>query len=405
MLAINSLHDNYSNIVRALELYGNAADAVLCDMAVEKEGLIIFINKAEEIELIGNYKIGRRIATKKSSIKFLNTKILSCKLQKEEMLSNFPRLRSHICEIYSFTTIKLLTPVLGEKIRKFIFEKNKEIEKYFRTNRHYRKIIFNNYPNSENEFDAIAFPLKMIGIKDISFFNKTVAENSSLLENIYSNNLVEDQMIVEDCRAFGSANLWEPDTFTGRKFRNYETGRSVSIYYVNRTDWEKLIGVDLVLYNSEYKSYLFMQYKRMVAENEVSIYRINRQFDEEIRRMKEFQGYTIRNLQTRLNSNPFYFKFCPSKQDPTITADVQLIKGIILPLETLECLYNTGHLTGRNGGKLVSYQNVKQYMDNTLFINLYKNGWIGSSEIDTDFITAHIKKCLKNCHSVILAAM
>ena len=38
-----------------------------------------------------------------------------------------------------------------------------------------------------------------------------------------------------------------------------------------------------------------------------------------------------------------------------------------------------------------------------MFINLYKNGWIGSSEIDKDNIEQYIKERLDKKYSVIAA--
>ncbi len=403
MLVINSLHDNYSNITESLELYHKATDTILCDISSPKEGLVIFIDEDDTIEIIANYKIGRRIATRKNSIKFINKIDLANKITKIELINGLTKFKSRIEDIYLLTTISLLTPALGENIRKYIFDKNDNLNEHFKVNNYYKEISFSNYPEAKNEFDAISLPLKIIDIKDISFVNRTVTDNSSILDNIYSNNLIEDQMITHDYSVFMSKSIWDNNSFIGKEFYNHEKGESVSVFYANRTKWEKVIGVDLILYNSQYKAYLFIQYKRMIEENDTFVYRMDKQLDEEISRMTDLRLTAIQNLQTRLNSDPFYLKFCPSKQERIITSDIRLIKGIILPLGTLEYLRGIKQLVGKNGGELLSYENVKQYMDNSLLISLYKNGWIGSSEIDNKTVEDYIEQKLSNSHSIVLA--
>lgn len=80
-----------------------------------------------------------------------------------------------------------------------------------------------------------------------------------------------------------------------------------------------------------------------------------------------------------------------------------MIKGIILPLHSFFYFREKVLFVGKRNGEFLSFKNVPQYMDNTMFINLYKNGWIGSSEIDKDNIEQYIKERLDKKYSVIAA--
>ena len=404
MLVVNSSHDNYKNLIESLDFYNKASDSIISDSKIDKTGFIIFVNSSHAIESVAKYKIGRRrIATHKNSVKFSCKKDLKHEIRMSEVQFAFPKFESEIREIDSFTTIKSLTLDFEEMLIAFILKKNPELFEYFKNAKFYKEISFKNILQLENEFDAISIPLKMIGVNEISFTCSEVKENELLLKTIYFPNMTEDQMIVQDQSVFMSEKFQKENFLISKTFKNYANGRRTTVFYANRTPLERAIGVDLILYNSEYKSYLFIQYKRRKKEGDNSVYRFDKQFDSEIFRMKTMFDKTIEVTDSRLNSNPFYLKFCPSNQSELLSGDLQLIKGIILPLHSFFYFREKGLFVGKRNGELLSFKNVPQYMDNTMFINLYKNGWIGSSEIDKENIEQYIKEQLDKKHSVIAA--
>jgi hypothetical protein len=60
---------------------------------------------------------------------------------------------------------------------------------------------------------------------------------------------------------------------------------------------------------------------------------------------------------------------------------------------------------GDKGGKRIGYNDVDgRYLNNTQFIDLFKNGWIGSSNLSSQTITKIIQEILENKRSLILAS-
>ncbi len=404
MLVVNSSHDNYKNLIESLDFYNKASDTIISDSKIDKTGFIIFVNSSRAIESVAKYKIGRRrIATQKNSVKFSCKKNLNHKIEMAEFQFAFPKFESEIREINSFTSIKSLKLTFAESLINFMLKKNPDLFEYFKSVKFYKEINFKNIPQLENEFDAISIPLKMIGVNDVSFTANEVKENEPFLKKIYFPDMTEDQMIVQDQIVFMSEKFQIENSFINKTFKNSANERHTTIFYANRASLERAIGVDLILYNSEYKSYLFIQYKRMKKEGDNSVYRFDKQLDSEIFRMKNMFDKTIEVTDSRLNSNPFYLKFCPSNQSELLSGELQLIKGIILPLHSFFYFREKGMFVGKRNGEFLSFKNVPQYMDNTTFINLYKNGWIGSSEIDKEKIEQYIKEQLDKKHSVIAA--
>ena len=190
MLVITSLHDNYDNLLGSLERYNKASDTILCDFKAEKKGFIFFINQDECLESIAKYKVGRRVATKKNAIEFYDKKDLTYPITKELLISENSKFSKAIEKLYFLTTVSLLTPALGTSIITTIVNINPDTESYFKDTRHYSEIRIKDYPNLKNEFDAISLPLKLIGLKNISFEDSNVGKKS-LLEKIYVHDMIE----------------------------------------------------------------------------------------------------------------------------------------------------------------------------------------------------------------------
>jgi hypothetical protein len=127
---------------------------------------------------------------------------------------------------------------------------------------------------------------------------------------------------------------------------------------------------------SNYKTFIFVQYKRLREENNNHIYRANndKSLIKEIERMNNLKVHMMEDkYDYRINNEIFYFKFCKEKQD-IYTKD--LCQGFYLPKDFFELIYNKQ----KKGNKSIvfSYDVVGRYLNNTLFIELIKSGLIGS---------------------------
>ena len=175
----------------------------------------------------------------------------------------------------------------------------------------------------------------------------------------------------------------------------------------NRHKIEETLGVDLIMYHHSFKSYVLIQYKRLVKDGDILSYRpIDKSYIDEIKRMEEFQekNVTLKDATAndfRLNNEFFYFKLCQSQiKNPLAT---EMISGMYLPLSYWKILLNSDITLGERGGRLLSYSNVKRYITNTFFIELVQDGWVGSQLSDTEAVTQIIQEAIAGNRSVILA--
>jgi hypothetical protein len=159
-------------------------------------------------------------------------------------------------------------------------------------------------------------------------------------------------------------------------------GHKLTIMNVNRHKIEETLGVDLLIYHHTYRSYVLIQYKRMTKDGDSLTYRpVDNSYSSEIQRMESFRKLTSEPKlkcvsDFRLNNEFFYFKLCPAEiKEPLST---KMIPGMYLPLSYWRLLLSSIETSGRRGGRLFSYDNVKRYINNTLFTDLVQNGWVGS---------------------------
>jgi len=79
----------------------------------------------------------------------------------------------------------------------------------------------------------------------------------------------------------------------------------------------------------------------------------------------------------RMLENPFFLKLCPRMQF-NAESDA-LVRGMYLPLDYWKLIEADDSMTGPRGGRIVSYANVGRYFDNTSFITLVANAWVGTT--------------------------
>lgn len=225
------------------------------------------------------------------------------------------------------------------------------------------------------------------------------------LKNLKSFNAHEDAMIFRDMEVFGD---WQRITGAPVGMAMFKEGnKRVTIVNANRTDIEKTLGVDLVYYHSQFDAYVMVQYKRMERKEGDWVYRPDDQLDIELERMQTFQATnedTFENFETinyRLNSGLFYLKLCPETIFELFSHD--LIKGMYLPIDYYETLKKSAEMMGNRQGLRVSWNKTSRYLNNTLFIELVKEGWIGARRVTSKTLTQIIQNSLEGNKSLLLA--
>jgi hypothetical protein len=108
-------------------------------------------------------------------------------------------------------------------------------------------------------------------------------------------------------------------------------------------------------------------------------------------------------LDLRLNEDPFYFKFTRSDQfEPDETG---MAPGLYILAAHLSAFLESGSSSGPKGGKVVGYDNYERRLANTLFIELAREGWIGTTSIGSRAVGEFVAESLGRYHSLTLAAI
>lgn len=216
--------------------------------------------------------------------------------------------------------------------------------------------------------------------------------------------ITEDQAIEFDATRFGDWNQLRQFVTGERIFQKGE--ETLLIRNVNRQSLEKTLGVDLIYYNYNYRSFVLVQYKRMLREKSEYRYRPDNQFKEEIQRMQDFETETAALVRPptalaeyRLNNGAFYFKFHDDEIFDPVNAS--LIQGMHVSLAYWELFEKSAQARGPHGGVFVGYNNVGRYLNNTEFEMVVGKGLVGSSGMITNILLEIVKPLVLDLkHSV-----
>ncbi len=265
------------------------------------------------------------------------------------------------------------------------------------------------------EKDVLGLALSIFGIDRSKFLsNYTLHTNNEVppfLQGIKAYKLSEDNIISHDNRVFPD---WvvsnESPILASVEFRKND--ERLIVLNTNRTSIEHTLGVDLIYYHYKYRSFVLVQYKIMKPEGESNYKYVYRPFSDksymsEIKRMGEFESrYNTSSKKTtvrgfRLHEAPFFFKVCkPLTLDPMSS---ELAAGMYFPLSYWKVLLESESVKGPRGGKAISYDNAGRWINNTSFIDLVQNGWIGSAPHVSENISEIIKNLLAEKHSITIA--
>lgn len=179
-----------------------------------------------------------------------------------------------------------------------------------------------------------------------------------------------------------------------------DTHGRLTAFVTDRRPIEKSLGVDLVYHIPSNEEFILVQYKRMTTTQSEGhpVYRPfgDRNFVPEYKRMYSFARQWRRHRQRdagdfRLLTDPFFFKFVMSAADPR---DVnRLLPGLYISREHLKLTLKSACSIGPLGGRVISYAHCDRYLSNSLFIKLFREGWIGSAGIASDQIRLLLEDC------------
>jgi len=294
----------------------------------------------------------------------------------------------------------------------------------------------------KQEKDVTLLALKLFGADYDNILSSWFTQDEQTdvyLEGLEGNHKVrEDDTIINDI--LQSASKIAPEmqlkklrsSIKGMIRARRSNGQVITIVNANRNHIEDSTGADLVYYNHAYHSHVMVQYKMMdiniseKTEKETAsspkmskrktykkefYYRPDMgpegKFTKQIERMKHVQSLASKNednadtLGYRLNNNCFFFKLCESFEFEPMSSE--LAPGLYLPLDYMEQLLQSPSTDGPLGGKRITYANAARHFSNSLFIDLMKEGLIGSSPGASNTIYEEIHNSLSEGRSLTLA--
>jgi hypothetical protein len=233
----------------------------------------------------------------------------------------------------------------------------------------------------------------------------------SFLDVLQHVQMREDAMLLNDCThlpgfEYVRRHIAGANTFVGEKAR-------VTILLANRLPLEELTGTDLVYYNETFHSFVMVQYKAMESESTpegaaVPSFRFPKaELSKELSKMEAWLGRLKGDRLPpardgfRMMENPFFLKLCPRLVfNPD---DAQLVPGMYLPLDYWKILESDPATVGPRGGRLVTFKNVGRHLDNTMFIMMVSNAWVGTVPSQSDVLASVFRETLESGRALALA--
>ncbi|MFC1783835.1 hypothetical protein ACFL02_09670, partial [Planctomycetota bacterium] len=214
-----------------------------------------------------------------------------------------------------------------------------------------------------------------------------------------------DAMVINDLNKLPGYGLIKNLPYPAAVFESDKT--RLTIVLANRFPLEEQTGTDLIYFNETFRSFVMVQYKAMEQENNENVFRLpNEQLTLEIDRMNSLRNELMKCPASvekdgfRLNDNPFYLKFCPRIVfNPD---DTSLVRGMYIPLDYWNTLSKDSSIEGPRGGKIISYENIGRYFDNTEFVTMVAKAWIGTTSNQTDVLESLIRSTIQSGRTVAI---
>jgi hypothetical protein len=367
---------------------------------VDGRSAIVLVDFGEGFEFLGRLEKTRAAATRKDGLRCSDLVEVTEPLKFDELEAEVPaNVRAHMSyrtlpERTGQETLEALVrlrPALAETI------------KSLRPDRRVRERTDESYGTVAMEKDAVGVAMDIMGVdrNALTQWDTSADDAAPFMVGLREATLREDAMIVHDAGVFGDWEVVKRSAIGSVEFKSGD--RSLTVINVNRTAIEKTLGVDLVYYNEHFHAFVLVQYKRMHKGAKAGwVYRPDANHDGEIKRMAKLPSGAadpLDALNYRLAPAACFFKLCESVVfDPYAS---ELLKGMYLPLDYMTACATSAK--GDRGGAAYGYSTVPRHLNNTLFVQLVQDGWIGSAGTLSDDLRAFVEARVEDGRSVILA--
>jgi hypothetical protein len=257
--------------------------------------------------------------------------------------------------------------------------------------------------NEQRDGTGLLLDIAGIGREPLAAMRPMTQQQISFLQSLRSRSASEETIINHDVSRFSGLLPVQSGHIDWHVFRGQ--GRQLLVSNINMEPLEKTLGVDVVYFNQTFQSFVLVQYKRLVrngpsAEGESELYyRPERNLHLELERMKNVdQLYGNAQGDYRLDRGACWLKLCDSAA--RIKNPQDLIKGMYFSREYFLELMEI--CKGPNGGVRIGYANAPRHINNTMFTQLVKDGWIGTTGTGTTELVSVVRQVLESRRSVVL---
>lgn len=264
--------------------------------------------------------------------------------------------------------------------------------------------------------DALGLALDIASLDRKSILREArlsrVGTASSVLDLLDGEALHEQDLVRIDQQAF--KGLLVADDIRSSRFTG-PGGREVRVHVYDKKPLETVLGIDLLIFLADYESYLLLQYKSMEKKSDDEgkswSYLVDRQLLDQIGAMdRAASAIASRSVpgagamkHWRLTDEAFYFKFCETTRPDA--RDDALVAGITMGHSFLKRFLALPEARGKHGGHRVGYNNCPRYLNNSQFVDLAREGWIGCDQRGYDLISDVIKAGAEGGRSAMLAVI
>jgi hypothetical protein len=255
------------------------------------------------------------------------------------------------------------------------------------------------------ERDAVGLALSIAGIsREDVMSNWDGDTHAPFLQGLSEFRAYEDAAIAHDTTVFGKWKGLGPSVIGVARFQ--DRGRHLTVINANRTPIENTLGCDLIYYIHDFNAYVLVQYKRLAKAAKGWEFRpdSDANFAKELERMRAIAAPARARDDPehyRMGENFCFIKFCkPVTSEPF---SGELSAGMYLPLDYFDSLVKADRLKGPKGGKVLTYENVGRWLNNSAFVGLVGRSWVGARGLTVRQLTSVLRRSLASKHSLILA--
>lgn len=378
--------------------------------------LVCFIvDPKNQITHVARGRRGLRAGTQQSRLNIEDVNRLSSVVHFDEIVDGVPNKNTKVVED-RFRNGGVLSPKAFQETIDLIVELAPEIADLIQrfttsTRDRLKELSPEMLDNLAYQKEAVASALSLAGINREPLGEWTMDTDvapKSFLDGLLQVRMREDPMVIQDMRQVpGYEYLRDVPNASAAVFADGD--EHLTIIMANRQPLEQQTGTDLIYYNQKFKAFIMVQYKAMESDDgRDPVFRFpESNLADEIQRMDEFleELAKVQHVPAtddfRLNSNPFFLKFCPRIQfEPDSTG---LTKGMYIPHHYWKLLEQDDRLKGPRGGRRLTYSNAGRYLTNTSFAAMVKGAWVGTTIPQSELLEGWMKDIVTSGRSITFA--